>query len=83
VGRNEYIDQKHDRFRKIKAAGRFWGLLDWNRFSFLRSAANILSVCLGDAFDKFDTEHRPTVECLSATMTGCYDSPSSCARVWP
>jgi hypothetical protein len=32
VGRDEYIDQKHGRFRKIKAAGGRESALNWNRF---------------------------------------------------
>jgi hypothetical protein len=32
VGVDEYIDQKHGRFREIKAAGGLGGALNWNRF---------------------------------------------------
>ena len=32
VGRDEYIDQKHGRFREIKAAGCRASALNWNRF---------------------------------------------------
>jgi hypothetical protein len=32
VGRDEYIDQKHGRFRKIRRRGGLEGGLNWNRF---------------------------------------------------
>jgi hypothetical protein len=32
VGRDEYIDQRHGRFRQIKAAGGRASALNWHRF---------------------------------------------------
>ena len=37
-GRDEYIGQRHGKFRKIKAAGGRESALNWNRFSAPREA---------------------------------------------